>query len=464
MSDRIPGRFEDRIGAADGPRFKTILDIAMLFASKTGAVVVGVLFLPIYHQQLGNETFGVVAIILSIQAFALMIDFGMSALVGRDVAHGEPGSSKGLTVWRQAEVAVISVYSVILLTALVTCGATGVSGPQFALVIGGVVLCLLTVLQNIGQTVLIAGRQFVTASTIQIVGVLVRAIATAIALTHREYGLLTFVAVQAATTALHLLVTRRFCRKFFAVSRTVSALTWSEVANLLSRGRPLVLSGLAGAAVLQLDKPLVSAFVAPSDVSPYFLAMSVSILPTTLLAAPVVQYFQPQVVRMLEMPPSAQSDHTITRFTVALLLVVAVPSWIFWEWTEPIIRLWLKNSDQTLTVSGYTRTLLPAFALGSLCYVPVVLLLAAQDFKYQAMTSVLMTAVTLLLVFAFSYFKRIDWVCFAYLLYFVTASASVWWRSLTLPATMQMAKLSASKSVLPLLLLTIAAATFAVAT
>ncbi len=344
---------------------------------------------------------------------------------------------------------------------MVACSGFGVPGSQFAVVIGCVALCLLTVLQNIGQTALLAGKQFVSASANQMVGVLVRAIATALALAHYEQSVLTFVAVQAAVTALHLCVTRHLCHKLFATSPAKFALKWLDVKNLLGRGFPVVLSGLAGAAVLQLDKPLVSAFVAPSDVSPYFLAMSVSILPTTLLAAPVVQYFQPQVVRMLEQPRTAQSDQTLARFTIALVLFVAVPSWIFWEWAEPIIGLWLRHADQALTVASYTRVLLPAFAVGSLCYVPVVLLLAAQDFRYQAMTSVLMSTVTLLLVLSFSFLKRIDWVCFAYLLYFATASVSVWWRSLTLPSTKDLAKLSASKSIVPLLVLSIAATTFA---
>jgi O-antigen/teichoic acid export membrane protein len=464
MTDLPPEPRRSQSGENDRSRPEAILDLAMLFFSKTGAIVVGVLFLPTYHERLGNEAFSAVAVILSIQAFAVMIDLGMSTLVSRDVAHVGRSSSMRLSVWRQAEAALIYVYGLILLIVLLTCGAIGVSGPKLVVIVGCILLCLLTVLQNIGQTALLADKNFVVAGSIQIVGVIVRALATAVALTRQVEGLITFVVVQVAMMALHLLITRHFCNTRFVAEDTARELEWSAVVKLIRRGRSLVVSGLAAAAVLQLDKPLVSAFATASDISSYFLAMSVSILPTSLLAAPLVQYFQPQIIGVLKTQSSPSSNRIITRFTVALLCVVTVPSWFFWHWTEPIISMWLAHSDLVVTVSSFAKILLPAFALGALSYVPVVLLLAAQDFKYQAVSSVCLTALTLALVLACASVKRIDWVCFTYLLYFVLASISVWCRALVLPSTRQLARLSASRSALPLLLLTIAAATFAAVT
>lgn len=437
-----------------------LVRLAALFLSKSGAIIVGMLFLPIYHSQLGNQSFGVVAVILSIQAFALMVDFGMSALVARDMAQLEPGLPP--RVWQQAEAAVALIYGAILLLALAACTLAGFSGERFVLVIGSVFLVLFTVLQNLGQSALLASKHFVAASTTQAVGVVIRALATAGALSFWNASLLTFVIVQTVLTAMHFGVTRQVGLKLLNAAATESprALTWSAITGLLRRGRPLLISGLAGAAVLQIDKPLISAFVAPSDLAPYFLAMSFSVLPTSLLATPVVQYFQPQVIRLHGTPNSAHSERTIRRFSFALILVVALPSWALWQWTEPVIRLWLRDPEQAGVVASYAKTLLPAFALGSLCYVPVVLLLAAQDFRYQAITSVLMTVGTLGLVFFFASYQRLDWVCYSYLAYFFAASASVWWRSLWLPATYQFARLSAATSVLPLAVLIVAAAVF----
>lgn len=442
-------------------RSRNLLDMAMLFVGKTGAILVGIFFLPIYHTQLGNDAFGVVAIILSIQAFALMADFGMVTLVGRDVASQEPHSVEGFVVWRQAEAMLCAAYGVILVFTLIACALTRSSLDQAQMYTLCVVFFLLIVLQNLAQTPLLAQKHFALASTIQVCGVTFRAGATALALVATQGGVFVFLWVQLISTALHLIITRHFCRSLLLerTSSEAAALTWGNIWRLLRRGSPIFLSGLAGAAVMQLDKPLLSAFVPLGDISPYFLAMSAAVLPTALLAAPLVQYFQPQIIKTIALPRNENSDQIVARFTFALILVVAVPSWILWQWADPIIRLWLRDPGQAALVAGYLRILLPGFALGGLCYVPVVLLLAVQDFKYQALTSVAMTVGTLALVVTFAFLRRVDLVCYSYIAYFVSASISVWWRSFKLPTTRQIAKVSASKSLLPLSALALAATT-----
>lgn len=443
-------------------RSMNLANLLALVLGKSGAIVVGVLFLPIFHRLMGPDVFGAVAVILSMQAFALMADFGMSVLVGRDIAHLDEGSAAGPAILRDAEIAAVLIYGVALVPALAASALAGVSGTRAAIVAGCALLFLLSVLQNLGLIALLARKHYIVASATQVTGVLVRALATTAALAYWSASVLSFVVVQVACTALHVGVTRLCCRKLLveAHSLSIPAATRQSIGGLLLRGRPLLFSGLAGAAVLQLDKPLLSTFVPPADISPYFLAMSFSALPTALLAAPIVQYFQPQLIRTMATADNPNSGAVIRRFTLALILVVALPSWALWQWNEPVIGMWLRDSGQAAIVSGYVKTLLPAFALGSLCYVPVVLLMVAQDFKYQAITSVGLTTATLVAVFGCAAAGRTDWVCYAYLLYFMMASASVWCRALFLPSTCHMARLSAAKSVVPLVALVLAAVTF----
>lgn len=441
-------------------RARKLLDIAMLFAGKTGAILVGIFFLPIYHAHLGNDVFGVVAVILSLQAFALMFDFGMATLVGRDVASQEHCSAEGFAVWRQAEATLCAAYGVILVITLILSTIIKSSLDQTLMYTLCVVFFLLIVLQNLSQTSLLAQKHFVLASSIQVCGVTFRAGATALVLVETHGGVFMFLWVQLISTALHLMITRYFCRRFLLENAPPPAtLTWNNIFRLVRRGSPLFLTGLAGAAVMQLDKVLLAAFVPAGDISPYFLAMTVATLPTALLAAPLVQYFQPQIIKSMATPENEDSDRTVARFTFALILVVAVPSWILWNWAEQIIGLWLRVPEQAVPVASYVRILLPGFVLGALCYVPVVLLLAVQDFKYQALTSVAMSAGTLALVLAFAFFRRVDLVCYAYVAYFVFASISVWWRSFNLATTRRMAKVSATRSLIPLITLSLAAAT-----
>ena len=433
-----------------------LMRIVALFFSKTGAVLVGTLFIPLYNAKMGDEAFGGVAIILSIQAFALMVDFGAAVLVGRDIASAGNNPTQQYMIWRQAELSLSAVYLAIFVVTLIACLVIGTSSTVMLVVVGCIPLYLTTVLQNIGQTALLARQHFITASVIQALGVLSRAIATVAALNLFSNTLLTFVWTQVAMSALQWMVIRSYCGRLLQGSdprHSQNAPTWPAIREFLHRGRPLLVVGLAGAAVMQMDKPLLSLFVPAREVAPYFLATSLAVLPISLLAGPIVQYFQPQVIGLFHASRDHDAHRVITRFTLMLVLAVALPSWILWQWAEPIVHLWLPHSDQASLVAKYTQTLVPAFAVGGLCYVPVVLLMAVQDFRYQALSTVLLTAATLALVAFAGAVHRVDWACGAYVFYFMAASVSVWFRALMLPSTKSLARFSAVKTMTPIALL-----------
>ncbi len=435
--------------------------LAALFLGKTGAILVGILFLPLYRSALGDSVFGQVAIVLSLQALALMADFGASVLVGRDVAAAPPDSPAAASVWRHAEAGVTALYLLLLLAATAYCGLGGRSMAELGTAAGGLALLLFSVLQNVAQTALLARSHFILASSLQLSGTLFRASVTWAVLRWWDASLLAFVWTQTAIAAVHLMASRHFCQQLLLPNGAAMPVSKTAVMAFLRRGLPLLFTGLAGAAVMQLDKPLVSLFVPFAEVSPYFLAMSLSALPTNLLAAPVVQYFQPQLIRSFQATDPLAGARIVRRFTWTLIAAVALPTGVLWMHAETVVGMWLGPAERAGMVVDYTRTLLPAFALGSLCYVPVTLLTVAQDFRYQAITSALMTVIALLIVAAGAAAGRVDWVCYAYVVYFLLAAVSVWLRSLSLPLLRPMATHSAQHSVVPLVSLTaLAALTF----
>jgi O-antigen/teichoic acid export membrane protein len=421
------------------------LRLPALFLSKSGAMLVGILFLPIYHRMMG-DAFGLVAIILALQAFAAVCDFGLSTLLSRDAAQLGPASAEAKATWHRAEQAATIIYSGLAVVAAIGSVMPGSTlSPWVA--VGTVMLLWSSVTQNIAQAGLMAHGRFLSASGLQISGVLLRAAATVAALHLLSPDLQTFISAQVAATAVFLVFTRqRLQRSFELPAHAESSRRWStvEVRRLLVRGLPLMWTGLAGAAVLQLDKPIVSAFVTPREVSHYFLAMTVAALPAALLSGPLSQYFQPRLIRLMDSPASEEVRRIVRRFTLSLVVVVAVPSWVLWEWADPIVRLWLHGAEGSQVVAAHLRTLLPAFSMGAICSVPVVLLLAAQDFRYQAVTSVWMSLSTLALVLWCASVRRVDLVCWAYVFYFGCASLSVWFRALSLERTQALARRSFS--------------------
>lgn len=433
---------------------RSLVELATLFLAKFGALIVGVVFLPIYSRQMGADAFGMVAVILSAQAFAILADCGMATLVSRDMSQGFNNTAFASNTLPLAESAVTLVYVALLCLAVPT-SIFGKSQLSPASIAACVLFIYFTLIQNINQTALLARKQFISASIIQLVGVTLRAAATTAVVCYWNNSVEAFIWTQLWCTAAHAAVTRwrwSYSNKAATTIAVQPPFRFCDTFKLLRRGFPVLVSGLAGAAVLQLDKPIISAFASSAEVAPYFLAASFSILPTSLLAAPIVQYFQPRIFTLIEArDDTSQATSTIRTFTYLLFAIVGLPTFAIWIWCPEIIAIWLHGSSHIPQVVHYSRILLPAFALGSLSYVPVILLLAVQDFRYQAATAIIFSSSTLFLV-AFAAFKRrTDWACFAYLTYFAAASISVWLRSLSFNPIKQLAKIGARSAFKPLL-------------
>ena len=190
-------------------RSTTILDMAMLYVSKTGAVLVGMLILPQFSRLLGADQFGVVAVIFSFQALLLILDLGMSTLVSRDLAASDVVGESFL-VWRTGELVVSALYAVLIPTVVLLSHFVNTGLSPIQLVAALLLFWALTV-QNIGQAALLARHHFVTAGGIQLIGVLARGIATLLALRFVAADLTVFLAAQLTFAIAQTIVTRMRC-------------------------------------------------------------------------------------------------------------------------------------------------------------------------------------------------------------------------------------------------------------
>jgi len=420
--------------------FSAVFSMMMLYAGKTSGILVNLLFIPIYSLKLGPEEFGIVAVIFSLQALLIMLDMGMSTLLGRDIAAQESTAAELLRKVYSAELGLVFLYGVLMLALCVFTLAGGRIGINTLTFLAVALMILLLVLQNLYYSVIVARRSYSTASLLQLAGNLTRAGGTALVLIYLSPTLDGFVASQLTGAVLQAVASRYLCIREFRNDLRGQAPIEKEnrlqcMFDLLVRARPLVLLSAAGAAVMQLDKPIISYFMSPLSVAPYFLAMTFSAFPSAVLATPVVQYFQPKLIEAISIGNDENTNLIIKHFTTVLMLVVALPCMIVWLWSESVISLWLHDSLLSISVSCYVKTLLPAFAIGSLFYVPVILLLSVQDFKYQSISSIVMAVATLLAVAYYANIERVDKITVVYLMYFVAASASVFFRSIVLPET-----------------------------
>ena len=423
-----------------------IFNMIMLYAGKTSGVLVAFVFLPLYSRLLGAEQFGMVAVILSLQALLVMMDLGMSTLVSRDIAARESDATGLIKLIRTAEISLSGFYFILLVSTAAVKAMGGLPRVDFVTVLATVTLFWLLVLQNLYYSAMLARRRYASASVIQTVGVIFRASATAIILANGYATLTAFIAVQLVFAAIHCGVTRRYCISLLQL-RTASTLKDSkprlvEGVSLVKRGRSLVLFSAAGAAVMQLDKPLISAFVSAASLAPYFLATTLCMLPLSILAGPVSQYFQPTLLNAVAHQNSELTRHTLNRFVTTLLLIIGLPCIIFWFFRMPMIDLWMGQNSGNITIARYVEILLPGCAVGALGFVPYNLLISKKDFKFQALLSTGLTLITLTGATVAGLFKSVEGVCYIYATYHSTSTLLSWMRAIFLPDTREAAKYS----------------------
>lgn len=411
-----------------------------LYGSRLAGIVVTLLFLPLYARLLGPHDFGLVAMVLSGQMLMAMLDLGMANLITRDLA-ATPDPGQALARWRAAERLLSLYFAGLGLLAVVAAALIG--WPVAWAVLCALMYWALT-LQNLSQSALLARGEARRAASLQSVGVLGRALLTGATLLWLDRSLQGFLISQAVGAALHLLASRHHGQRPMAAAAGARASAPESLRALAHRGLPLFLVGIAGAAVLQADKLVVGAFMSPAAVAPYFLATTFCMTPISILAGPVAQYFQPQVISAIAAGDTAAAQARTRQLTLALLATVVLPTLLLWVLREPLIRFWLHDPVLSAEVAKLCALLLPAAAVGAIGNVPVTLLNAVADFRHIARVSALCTALTLAGVAVAAHASKLEAVSTTYLVYYLVITTVLWHRAARLTAVAGAARRSAT--------------------
>lgn len=410
-------------------KYRAIFDLLLLYISKSGAIVVGIFVLPWYQKLLGASDFGLVALILALQAFFLMMDLGTSTLVGRELSAEKSFSPPRCTL-RAGEVVLHFFYIFLLILALLLNRILNFNFPSIQIILGTIFFWALSV-QNIGQSALMARRKYHLAAVSQIIGVLSRAFITILILHFFLADFENFLLVQSVVAVFQMLLTLYLCNK--VVDKDDFEYSVNEflpvVRNILKKGAPLVAFGLAGAAVMQMDKVIIGAWGDTKAVAAYYLASTLCLVPISVLAGPVAQYFQPKIISNLTAKDFDSSERNLKLMIMALMLAVVIPSLVLWINRELLVNLWLRGQSNTEEVIHYVKLLLPGVAIGSFGFVSYVILIAYQDYKAQAIISAAMSITTLGITAYFAKNNNVEAICIVYVIYHIFSAFAGWLRA-----------------------------------
>jgi len=401
---------------------KTSSDILLLYASKLGAMFVGLYVLPIYREILGGYTFGVVAVIFSIQTFLITFDFGVSTIVMRDLASDKTKSScREIVLGGQ-----LVLHFVYILVWLIGCLVVKMVSLRISVIEYSLVTLFFwaMTIQNVNHSALMAQKYYARSSIYQIVGTALRAAFTLTVLRFCGANLTVFLIGQSLIAVVHAyMTTRACCNERTPLAQIVKQNKIAQSAfSVLKRGRHLIVFSLAGAAVMQLDKVLLSSTNPPETITPYFLASVFCLTPISVFGGPLNQFFQPIIINCISNQNGFAFRRQLIYLTTSIILIVMVPSIVMWLGRETLLYIWLRQPEEVGIISRYVKILLPGLAFGALGYIPFTILTACQDFRWQARASAVMTVVTLILTGVAALYHSIETVCWIYAGYHVIST------------------------------------------
>lgn len=400
------------------------MPLLALYGGRVGTAVVGLLALPLLYKVLGPSAFGVVGIILALQALVVMLDLGLAVSTGREAAslsHAARGQLRPLV--RHIDRVSLVLYGSILVLGLGVSSLAGLSVSTVTVAATVVGLWALTH-QNACLSGIIGRQDFVFASANLFGGVLLRYALALICLHAIAPTVEVFVLAQVTVLLAQVVITRTRLL-WLAGPREASATPARRVQISLA----LFIMGAAGAAALQLDKPIIGALAGAAAVAPYFLASTLAITPITFLAGPVAQYFQPSVVLAVAEGRAADVQRQLSRLFAALSLLTVAPGLVLFVGAGLITRLWLGADPLQPVVASYLQILIVGGVIGAFGLIPSMLLIARQQYPFLAWVSASATVLLLSAVALFAGQGDIRSICIAYVIYHTSITLMLWGRA-----------------------------------
>lgn len=399
-------------------------ELIWVVAGRSAGLVVNLLFLPLYSVKLGPTAFGQAALVLALVALLALFDLGTSQCLNQEL--GQPQRSPGDRLWR------VRVSGRLLASATVLCLPLLVLLPTRS---PEVLLCTagLVGLQwqwQLQLAALQASQHFRQAAWLNVGGQLLRAAATWLALSRPQAGLMEFLLAQALLTAPAWWATRLAVRRLLNPQGAVlPRVAWADVLTQLRQSRALVWSGLVGALATQLDKPLISTWLSPGALAPYFLATTLAAAPLSLLGAPLAQYLQARMSTVVAQR-NRQAQGQLLRFGFAAALFgVSIPCLIISWSAEPIVGLWLRDGASAPAVAALARILLLGYAIAGIGYIPFAIVMAHGDFGFQSRWATTAMLLQMVALAGAAWAGSVTAMCWAWVGYFGWATLGLAWRA-----------------------------------
>lgn len=360
------------------------------YAGHAWVALMGLAFVPLYLRELGAESFGLVAFMLSLQAMTLLFDLGMSVHISREVARRSIEDKLAGTIRRLVRsfeflvwpVAVALGLAVFLASSLIASEWLQPVSLSHEVVVSSLWLTAAVIVAAWPGGFYAAGlvglEQQPRLNALVVVFTTIRFAGVVPLLWYTPLGITGFLAWHALVVFLQTVATAWLCWRHLPPAAGATAFDWSEIRN----GGKFALAAFTvialGLVFSQLDKLAVSHLLPLGELGVYSVAAAIS-AGMGRLVMPVFSATYPRFGRLI-----AQHDRqrTIELFQVTgqLVAVIVGPvAFVLCAYSEELLMLWTGDGLLARRLTLVMALLVAGAGLNALISVPFSLQLAGGD-------------------------------------------------------------------------------------
>ncbi|KWV96293.1 hypothetical protein ASS64_03545 [Erythrobacter sp. AP23] len=331
------------------------------------------LFVPFYIDILGVEAFAVIALSVSISAILMVLDLGLSASIGREMARTDTDDCERHRSFRAIEnvylliICCIAILGVLFGQALANNTLSGTSIDRTV-----IACCLMIVAVEAGGQLLfrfyinaqIGLERHISANLMLIAWTIFRNAFVLILIGYWPY-LITFFIWQLGVTLLLAALGRLACSQMMknwpTQTRALFNLDWKALKKLRQFAFGMLIISLIAALNTQLDKILVSVYFAAEQLTIYTLAstMGTSIL---ISASPVLTVTLPRLTALFTKGQTHEAL-LVYRKSMRVVALIAYPAAAAIAFNaEEMMYAWTGDRELAL----HTAPLVPMLLVGNL--------------------------------------------------------------------------------------------------
>ena len=357
--------------------------LANYFGQVTNAAL-GFIFLPFYFKYLGAESYGVIGLYASIQAWMLLLDLGMSSSLNREMARYKASvhSKKSIAdLLRTIEVILLLISGIVFLgiafsskmlaTKWLTPGSISIGSVEKSINLIAIVIAL-RFFESLYRSGLMGLEKQVISNSVGVVLSIFRYGGALVVLSIISPTIEVFFVWQVIVSLASF-----FCHTFLLYYE-VSLKIFDGKFDLASLKDVYIFAGgsffanLFAVALLQIDKILLSNLLTLQGFGYFMLATAISNA-VFLAAIPISQAYSPIITRLVE---GGDEKNLITTFHKAcklLTLMVAPLSLVIIFFTNEVVYIWTGDRSLSLQISLLVKILVGGSLINALMYGPFML-------------------------------------------------------------------------------------------